>query len=68
MPKISSAGSDRKGMLPGGGERIEFLRFSISVRGTVSSADERRILVRLDDGRTAVLRPGRNRYGIVPFH
>ena len=68
MPKISSTASDGKGMLPSGREQIEFLRFGISVRGTVSSADERQILVRLDDGRTAVLRPGRDRYRIVPFH
>jgi hypothetical protein len=67
-PRMSPAASERNGVIPSRGARIEFLRFGASVRGTVSSADERQILVSLDDGRTAVLNPGRDRYQIIPFH
>ena len=67
-PSGSSAAGKGNALIPSRGERIEFLRFGISLRGAVSSADRWEIRVRLDDGETVVLSPGRDHYRIVPFH
>jgi hypothetical protein len=67
-PKASRAATATGRLIPSRGTRIEFLRFGILVRGTVSFVDERQVLVELGLGQKVSLVPGRDRYRVVAFH
>jgi hypothetical protein len=67
-PVSSRAVTARKAVIPSRGARIEFLRFGILVRGTVSSSDEQHVLVDLGDGHRVRLIPGHDQYRVAAFH
>jgi hypothetical protein len=57
-------GSER---IPNRGERVERPRTGgILQRGTVFYSDQIQILVKWDNGRSESLRPGRDRFRVVP--
>jgi len=47
------------------GDRIEFVRAGVAVRGRVFYADHLQVLVKFDDGRSASLRIGRDRFCVL---
>jgi hypothetical protein len=47
------------------GDRIEVVRAGVASRGRVHYADHLQVLVKCDDGRSASLRVGRDRYRIL---
>jgi hypothetical protein len=51
--------------VPSIGDRIEMLRAGVALRGRVSYADHLQVLVKFDDGRSASLRIGRDRFRIL---
>jgi hypothetical protein len=61
----SSHGGRANGRIPEKGERIELEWTGVRVRGTVFYADYLQLLVKLDNGRSRSLRPGRDAYRIV---
>jgi hypothetical protein len=52
--------------IPSRGERVEQPRMGVVQRGTVFYSDQLQILVKWDDGRSESLRPGRDRFRVVP--
>jgi len=52
--------------IPAKGERVERPLMGILVRGTVHYSDQLRVLVKWDNGRSESLRPGRDRFRVVP--
>jgi hypothetical protein len=61
---------DEGSPLPSKGDRIELLRTELGVHvrlcGTVFYSDQVQVLVKWDDGRSQSLRPGADRFRIVP--
>jgi len=52
--------------IPNKGERVERPLMGILVRGTVHYSDQLQVLVKWDNGRSESLRPGRDRFRVVP--
>jgi hypothetical protein len=71
MPMRDAAQTHDEGsLLPSKGDRIELFRTEMGVRvrlcGTVFYSDQVQVLVKWDDGRSQSLRPGSDRFRIVP--
>jgi hypothetical protein len=60
-----SDGAQANRRIPSIGQRIELERTGVRIRATVFYADYLQILVKLDDGRSRSLRPGRDAYRII---
>jgi hypothetical protein len=60
-----SHGAQANRRIPSKGERIELERTGVRIRATVFYADYLQILVKLDDGRSRSVRPGRDAYRII---
>jgi hypothetical protein len=61
----SSHGARANGRIPSKGERIELQKNGVRLRATVFYADYQQILVKLDNGHSRSLRPGRDAYRII---
>jgi hypothetical protein len=61
----NSHGAQANRRIPSKGERIEVESTGVRIRATVYYADYLQILVKLDDGRSRTLRPGRDAYRII---
>jgi hypothetical protein len=51
--------------VPNIGDRVELVRAGVTLRGRVCYADHLQVLVARDDGRSASLRIGRDRFRIL---
>jgi len=60
---VERGGGER---IPRKGERVERPRTGILQRGTVFYSDQLQILVKWDSGRSESLRPGRDRFRVIP--
>ena len=61
----SNAAARANGRIPSKGERIELEETGVRMGATVFYADYQQILVKLDNGRSRSLRPGRDAYRII---
>jgi hypothetical protein len=61
----SSTAARANGRIPSKGERIELEKTGVRIGATVFYADYLQILVKLDNGRSRSLRPGRDAYRII---
>jgi hypothetical protein len=53
-------------LIPRRHERVERSRLGVLERGTVFYSDQLQILVKWDNGRSQSLRPGRDRFRVIP--